>query len=78
MTLSVYSKPQCVQCTATYKALERSNIEFQIFDVTEDQDAYETVKNLGYLQAPVVIAGDEHWSGFQPDRIAALAERLAS
>lgn len=78
MTISVYSKPQCVQCTATYKALERSNIEFQIFDVTEDQDAYETVKNLGYLQAPVVIAGDEHWSGFQPDRIAALAERLAS
>ncbi len=78
MTISVYSKPSCVQCTATYKALERSNIEFQIFDVTEDQDAYDTVMKLGYLQAPVVIAGEEHWSGFQPDRIAALAERLAS
>ena len=76
MTISVYSKPQCVQCTATYKALERSNIEFQIFDVTEDQDAYETVKNLGYLQAPVVIAGDEHWSGFRPDKIEALSQRL--
>ena len=28
---------------------------------------------LGYLQAPVVVAGGEHWSGFRPDRIKALA-----
>jgi len=78
MTIIVYSKPACVQCTATKRALERAEIEFEIFDVTEDQDAYNTVMELGYLQAPVVIAGDEHWSGFQPDRIAALAERVAS
>ncbi|MCP6053616.1 NrdH-redoxin, partial [Klebsiella pneumoniae] len=25
------------------------------------------------MQAPVVIAGEEHWSGFQPDKINALA-----
>ncbi len=77
MTISVYSKPSCVQCTATKKALERAEIEFEIFDVTMDEDAYKTVTDLGYLQAPVVIAGDEHWSGFQPDRIAALAQKLA-
>lgn len=28
---------------------------------------------LGYLQAPVVVAGNDHWSGFRPDRIKALA-----
>ena len=28
---------------------------------------------LGHLQAPVVVAGGEHWSGFRPDRIKALA-----
>ena len=27
---------------------------------------------LGYLQAPVVVAGNVHWSGFRPDRIKAL------
>ena len=27
---------------------------------------------LGYLQAPVVVAGNDHWSGFRPDRIKAL------
>jgi len=28
---------------------------------------------LGYLQAPVVVAGDDHWSGFRPDRITPVA-----
>jgi len=28
---------------------------------------------LGYLQAPVVVAGTDHWSGFRPDRIKTLA-----
>jgi glutaredoxin-like protein NrdH len=28
---------------------------------------------LGYLQAPVVVAENDHWSGFRPDRIKALA-----
>ncbi|WP_264075789.1 hypothetical protein [Mycobacterium gordonae] len=29
-----------------------------------------------YLQAPVVIAGDQHWSGFRPDRIKGLVNDL--
>lgn len=38
-----------------------------------DEEAFEYVKSLGYQSAPVVVAGDDHWSGFLPDRIAALA-----
>lgn len=41
--------------------------------MSQDADAFEYVQSLGYQAAPVVVAGDEHWSGFQPDRIAALA-----
>ena len=36
-------------------------------------EARDYVMALGYLQAPVVVAGNEHWSGFRPDRIKALA-----
>jgi len=36
------------------------------------------VMALGYLQAPVVVAGGEHWSGFRPDRINALAGALTA
>ncbi|EUA09752.1 putative ribonucleoside-diphosphate reductase class Ib glutaredoxin subunit [Mycobacterium kansasii 662] len=30
-----------------------------------------------YLSAPVVVAGNEHWSGFRPDRIKAVANQAA-
>ena len=73
MTVTVYTKPACVQCRATYKALEKNGIPYDVVDLTEDAEARNLVMALGHLQAPVVIAGDEHWSGFRPDRISALA-----
>lgn len=78
MTITVYSKPACVQCNATYRALDKAGHEYTIVDISLDAEARDHVMSLGYLQAPVVIAGGEHWSGFRPDRIAALAERAAS
>lgn len=78
MAVTVYTKPSCVQCTATYRALNAKGIEFEIFDVSVDEKALEAVKELGYLQAPVVIADDEHWSGFRPDKIDELAAKLVS
>ncbi len=78
MAVTVYTKPSCVQCTATYRALNAKGIEFEIFDVSVDEKALQAVKDLGYLQAPVVITDDEHWSGFRPDKIDELAARLAS
>lgn len=76
MTITVYTKPSCVQCTATYRALDGKGIAYETVDVSVDEQALETVKALGYLQAPVVVAEGEHWSGFRPDKIAELAARL--
>ena len=47
-------------------------------DVTQDFDARDYVLSLGYLQAPVVVAGDHHWGGFRLDRIKALAHSAAA
>ncbi|GAB3192036.1 glutaredoxin-like protein NrdH [Nesterenkonia suensis] len=68
----VYSKPQCVQCTATYRALDKAGITYEVVDIMQDDEAYAYVQSLGVMQAPVVVAGDEHWSGFRPDLIAQL------
>ena len=73
----VYTKPACVQCTATYRALDSKGIEYDVLDLSEDPAALEQVKSLGYLQAPVVITDENHWSGFRPDKIDELAARLA-
>ena len=75
--ITVYTKPACVQCNATYKALDKSGIEYNKIDISVDSDAREYVMSLGYLQAPVVVAGDDHWSGFRPDRIKALTRAAA-
>ncbi len=47
-------------------------------DVTLDEEARDYVMALGYVQAPVVEANGEHWSGFRPERIKALATVAAS
>jgi glutaredoxin-like protein NrdH len=72
---TVYSKPACVQCDATKKTMDKLQIDYEIVDISEDSDAREYVLALGYLQAPVVVAGDDHWSGFRPDRIKALVNQ---
>ena len=72
-SITVYTKPACVQCNATYKALDKQGIAYEKVDITLDVEARDYVMALGYLQAPVVVTGDDHWSGFRPDRIKALA-----
>lgn len=78
MTITVYTKPACVQCNATYKALDKQGLEYDIVDITEDDEARDYVMALGYLQAPVVVAGGEHWSGFRPDRIRSISATALS
>ena len=77
MAITVYTKPSCVQCNATYRALDSKGIEYEVLDLSEDPAALERVKSLGYLQAPVVVTDEDHWSGFRPDKIDELASRLA-
>lgn len=72
MTVTVYTKPSCPQCTMTKKTMDSLGINYETVDVTEDQAAYDKVVALGFMSAPVVIAGDESWAGFRPDRIKAL------
>ncbi len=73
MTITVYSKPACVQCTATYRALDKQGLEYTVVDLSTDESSLDYVRSLGYQQAPVVVAGDDHWSGYRPDRIKAAA-----
>ncbi|CUI97160.1 glutaredoxin-like protein NrdH [Cognatishimia activa] len=73
MSITVYSKPACVQCTATTRALDAKGITYDVVDLSLDDDAMSHVTELGYRQAPVVIAGGDHWSGFRPDMISRLS-----
>ena len=72
-TITVYGKPLCVQCTATYRALDKAGLDYEVVDLSQDEKALAAVVALGYRQAPVVVAGADHWAGFRPDLITARA-----
>lgn len=77
MSIIVYTKPACVQCNATKKALDRAGLDYELVDISINDEARDCVMALGYLQAPVVEANGDHWSGFRPERITSLAEQVA-
>lgn len=76
MLIKVYSKPHCAQCDATKKILTEYGINFSVIDVTDNPEAVEELSSLGYKQVPVVVAGDNHWSGFRIEKLAGLRNIL--
>lgn len=77
MSITVYSKPRCVQCDATYRFLDNLGVAYLTIDVTEDAESLQRVLELGYQQVPVVVTGEGHWSGYRPDRIKAAVQQMA-
>ena len=55
------------------RALNKQGLSYEVVDLTLDTEALQTVKALGYQQAPVVFTDGDHWAGFRPDKIKALA-----
>lgn len=74
MSITVYARPACGPCTATKSALDKLGLDYDVIDISTDDEARDYVMSLGYLQAPVVVVGDEHWSGFRPERIKQLTK----
>ncbi len=80
-TLEVYSKPACVQCTATYRALDKKGIVYTK-PMMDADELREFGASLGLAQAPVVVvrAADgsiaAFWAGFNPTEIDGWADRL--
>ena len=75
--LTVYSKPNCIQCEMTKMWLNQNKIQFESVDVSEHPEKLEEIKLNGFQQLPVVTL-DEYfenaWSGFNVDRLEELKE----
>lgn len=73
----VYSKEDCVQCTATYRKLDKDGVDYEVLMLEDNPDKLEEFKAEGLMQAPIVEANGERWSGFRPDRLGAIALMLS-
>lgn len=76
-SIAVYTKNGCPQCDMTKNVLDGESIEYETFNVEEDEVAYDYVVNtLGIRQMPVVVAeGYEPFSGFRPDKLQEMGRR---
>lgn len=75
MNPTVYEMDNCRACVNTKRKLTELGIPFDVENATEPENA-AAIAELNYKQAPVVVWGTEHWSGYRPDRINELAERI--
>lgn len=80
MTVTVFSKDNCVACNQTKKFLDRNGLPYNTIDITQDQAAYDKVINMGFMAAPVVMVNNQGeetaWSGYQPEKLKELTERV--
>jgi glutaredoxin-like protein NrdH len=47
-------------------------VEYVVRNIEEDDSNFQEVIHLGYQQVPVVVDGDQSWSGHQPSKLMQL------
>jgi glutaredoxin-like protein NrdH len=73
MAITVYTKDNCVQCEATKRHLDKIDVAYETVNITNNIGALDKLIALGYRSAPVVIAGNESWAGYIPEKLDKLA-----
>lgn len=72
--ITVYSKPACQPCKATYRWFDQRGIDYGVTDISQDPNIVLALKDQGYLESPVVLLEKDgvkdEWSGFRPDKLA--------
>jgi len=71
--VTVYTKPNCVQCDMSKRLLDKIGVEYNTVDIVENPAELDRLIEMGYRAAPVVVTEDDSWAGFNPDKITALA-----
>jgi glutaredoxin-like protein NrdH len=78
--VKVFTKYGCPQCEMTKKVLDENGVEYELFNVEDNEEDLHYVKEvLGYSSMPVVEIRDgedgfnEAFSGFRPDKLMSLS-----
>ena len=75
--LTVYSKPNCIQCEMTKIWLDQNKIQYESVNVYDHPEKLEEIKLIGFQRLPGV-ALEAHFnnavSGFNVDRLEKLKE----
>ena len=68
----VYSNPNCQACEQTKRFLTVKGVAFESKMISESPEVFSLIEEKGYKSAPVVVAGEDSWSGFRLDKLSEL------
>lgn len=75
VNITLYSQPGCVQCNAIKRKFKLEGLvegeDFTVVDVSLPENAgdLEAIKYLGYLKVPVTMVNDEHFEGYDINKV---------
>lgn len=72
MSVIVYSNPNCQACEQTKRFLTVKGIEFESKMISDSPEVMPLIEEKGYRSAPIVVAGEDSWSGFRLDKLNTL------
>ena len=78
MKISIWIKPQCVQCEQTKKEFDKRGIKYEVRRLDRSAKAIQRFMDMGFSAAPIVETDDRRWSGFRLDKIKSLEYHLKS
>jgi glutaredoxin-like protein NrdH len=76
MTITLWTKPNCVQCETTKREFDRRGIIYKTRRLDKSPKAVDRFLELGFTSAPIVETDDRRWSGFRLNRITSLESHL--
>lgn len=76
MTITLWEKPNCVQCQQTKREFDKRGIVYRVKRLDRSPKAVDRFISLGLIAAPIVETDDRRWSGFRLNRIISLEQHL--
>jgi glutaredoxin-like protein NrdH len=76
MKITLWEKPNCVQCNQTKKEFDKRGIIYQVKRLDRSTKAVDRFLEMGLMAAPIVETDDRRWSGFRLEKIKSLEYHL--
>lgn len=60
--LKLYTKTVCPKCVVAKAMLNGNEIEFEVINVEQDEEARNKLKDLGFMSVPIAELNDKYYT----------------
>ena len=74
--VKVYTTPNCSQCMATKRHMDRLGIKYTEVPLQDNPDKIQEFITAGHTTAPIVTTDIKIWSGYRHSKIESLGQYI--